>query len=123
MTLRRVGYLWTGFWSFSRNYLQQEPLDLANIPFLTGFTVLALLGLRRAFQNDASSAMPYALVLFFFPVVYYVTHPEVYYLRPLDPIIAILAASWMQSRRRNLVESETAGVEPLETVDFERVQA
>ena len=123
MTLRRVGYLWTGFWSFSRNYLQQEPLDLANIPFLTGFTVLALLGLRRAFQNDASSAMPYALVLFFFPVVYYVTHPEVYYLRPLDPIIAILAASWMQSRRRNPAESETAGVEPLETVDFERVRA
>jgi 4-amino-4-deoxy-L-arabinose transferase-like glycosyltransferase len=123
MTLRRAGYLWTGFWSFDRNYLQQEPLDLANIPFTTAFTVLALLGLRRAFQKDASSAMPYAIVLVFFPVVYFVTHPEVYYLRPLDPIVAILAASLMQPRGKNSEKLETVGLEELETVDFEQVQA
>jgi 4-amino-4-deoxy-L-arabinose transferase-like glycosyltransferase len=123
MTLRRAGYLWTGFWSLSRNYLRQEPLDLANIPFMTTFTVLALLGLRRAFQNDASAALPYAIVLLFFPVVYYVTHPEVYYLRPLDPIIAILAASLAKARGRASEEAGTAGFERLETVDFEQVQA
>ena len=98
MTLRRAMYLWTGFWSFDRNYLEQEPLDLANIPFLTTFAVLALLGLRRAFRNNPSVAMPYAIVLFFFPAIFYVTHPEVYYLRPLDPIISILAASLVKPR-------------------------
>jgi len=93
LSLRRAAYLWTGFWSLDRNYLRQEPLDLANIPFLTTFTVLALLGLRRAFRTDAPAAAPYAIVLLFFPAIYYVTHPEAYYLRPLDPFVVILAAS------------------------------
>lgn len=100
MSLRRAGYLWTGFWSFDRNYLQQEPLDLANIPFLTTFSVLALLGLVRAFRDDAAVAIPYAIVLGFFPVIFYVTHPEVYYLRPLDPFVAILAASLVRPRQQ-----------------------
>jgi hypothetical protein len=99
-SLRRAGYLWTGFWSLDRNYLRQEPLDLANIPFLTTLSVLALLGLVRAFRADAAAAAPYAIVLVFFPAIYYVTHPEVYYLRPLDPIVAILAASLVQSRQK-----------------------
>jgi 4-amino-4-deoxy-L-arabinose transferase-like glycosyltransferase len=98
MTVRRAAYLWTGFWSIDRNYLREEPLDVANIPFLTMLAVLALLGLRRAFREDASVAMPYAIVLGLFPLIYYVTHPEVYYLRPLDPIIAILAASLVRPR-------------------------
>ena len=121
MSLRRAGYLWTGFWSLERKYLQQEPLDLANIPFMTAFTVLALLGLRRAFRNDAGAAMPYAMVLFFFPVVYYVTHPEVYYLRPLDPIISILAASLIRTRKSD--EPEEFDLEQLRAMDFEPVEA
>lgn len=106
MTLRRAGYLWTGFWSFQRKYLRQEPLDVVNVPFITTFTVLALLGLLRAFRNDAGAAIPCAIILFFFPVVYYVTHPEVYYLRPIDPFIVILAASLVSARGVRREEAE-----------------
>ena len=121
LALRRAGYMWTGFWSLQRKYLQQEPLDLANIPFMTTLSLLTLLGLWRAFQNGVGAAVPFAIVLFFFPVAYYVTHPEVYYLRPLDPIIAILAASLIGSRKAD--GTEVVNFESLQALDFEQVGA
>jgi hypothetical protein len=42
--------------------------------------------------------MPYALVLFSFPLIYYITSPEVYYRRPTDPIILVLAVYAIASR-------------------------
>ena len=90
-TLRRVVFLWTGYWSLDRDYLKQEPLDPPNILFCTTLTVLALLGLLRAMRGDWSGSLPYALVLFSFPLIYYITSPEVYYRRPIDPFFVILA--------------------------------
>src|SRR5437867_7481701 len=52
-SFRRAVFLWTGYWSFDRDYLAEEPLDPYNIFFSTIFTVLALTGLWRAFQKDA----------------------------------------------------------------------
>lgn len=34
--------------------------------------------------------MPFAIALFCFPLVYYITHPEDYYRRPIDPIFVVL---------------------------------
>jgi 4-amino-4-deoxy-L-arabinose transferase-like glycosyltransferase len=90
-SLRRALFLWTGYWSLERDYLKQEPLDPPNILFCTTLTVLALVGLRRALRADFSGALPYALVLFSFPLIYYITSPEVYYRRPIDPFFVILA--------------------------------
>jgi 4-amino-4-deoxy-L-arabinose transferase-like glycosyltransferase len=92
MTCRRILYMWTGYWSFDRAYLKDEPLDPPNIFVNTSMTILGLLGLRRAFQRDSSLAMRFAIVLFFFPLTYYFSHPETYYFRPVDPLIVILAA-------------------------------
>ena len=90
MTLRRIVYTWTGFWSFDSTYLKQEPLDPPNVFVGTTLTVLALAGLRRAFRERAGSAVSYAAVLLCFPLVYYISHPEAYYFRPVDPFIVIL---------------------------------
>jgi hypothetical protein len=90
-TLRRAVFLWTGYWSLDRAYLKEEPLDPPNIFLCTTLTVLALLGLRRAWKLDVGGAVPYALVLFSFPLIYYFTSPEVYYRRPIDPFFVILA--------------------------------
>ncbi|HET7206461.1 MAG TPA: glycosyltransferase family 39 protein [Terriglobales bacterium] len=92
MTMRRVLYMWTGFWSFDRAYLKEEPLDPPNIILSTVLTVLAVMGLRRAFRTDVRVAVRYAIVLLFFPLVYYISHPETYYFRPVDPIIVVLGA-------------------------------
>lgn len=90
-SMRRAVYLWTGFWSFNRAYLAEEPLDPPNIVFCTTLTILALLGLRRALRANFASNVPYALVLFAFPLIYYITSPEVYYRRPIDPLFVILS--------------------------------
>jgi hypothetical protein len=90
-TARRAIYLWTGYWSLERAYLSEEPLDPPNILFCTTLTVLALLGLWRALPTDCAGTLPYALVLFSFPLIYYITSPEVYYRRPIDPFFVILA--------------------------------
>jgi Dolichyl-phosphate-mannose-protein mannosyltransferase len=90
-SVRRAVFLWTGYWSLDRSYLREEPLDPPNILFSTSFTVLTLLGLRRAFRAGFATAMPYLLVLFSFPLIYYITSPEVYYRRPIDPMMVVLA--------------------------------
>src|SRR5208337_4060608 len=81
VTVRRIVFVWTHFWSFSSYYLAQEPDDPVNVAFSTLFTVLTLIGLRRAFRVSEIRpvAILYVLVLAFFPVVFYVTHGEVYY--------------------------------------------
>ncbi len=92
MTGRRIVYMWTGYWSFSRQYLKDEPLDPPNILVDTTLTILGLFGLRRVFKRDSALGVHFAIVLLFFPLTYYITHPETYYFRPVDPIIVILAA-------------------------------
>jgi Dolichyl-phosphate-mannose-protein mannosyltransferase len=103
--LRKFVYIWTGFWSFDSRYLAEEPLDPANVAFCTTLTVFPLFGLWRAFQQDRTVAMPYALVLFIFPLIYYVTHPEVYYRRQIDPLFVVLAVYAVVSQKKRVLPS------------------
>jgi len=100
MSCRRAVYLWTGYWSFDRAYLKDEPLDPPNIFVNTTMTILGLLGLRRVFQRAPALGVRFAIVLFFFPLTYYFTHPETYYFRPVDPLIVVLAAVAVAGGRR-----------------------
>ena len=104
MTFRRIVYMWTGYWSFNHDYLKDEPLDLPNIFVNTSLTILGLLGLRRVFQRDRAFGARFAIVLLFFPLTYYISHPETYYFRPVDPLIVVLAAVTVAggSRRQEL---------------------
>jgi hypothetical protein len=105
-TVRRVVYLWTGYWSSSPRYLQEEPADPFNLVFCTALSVLTLLGLRRVWLINSNLAMPYILVFIFFPVIYYLTHPEDYYRRPIDPQYVVLSAyavaCWAAERKHRL---------------------
>ncbi len=91
MTVRRFVYLWTGYWSLSPAYLKEEPLDPPNIFVCTTLTILMLIGLIKAAGQNPPLARRYAIAFAFYPAVYCLTHPETYYLRPLDPLINILA--------------------------------
>jgi len=92
MTVRRIVYMWTGYWSFDRAYLKDEPLDPPNIFVNTTMTLLGLWGLWRVWQSDPALGVRFAIVLFFYPLTYYFSHPETYYFRPVDPLIVVLAA-------------------------------
>lgn len=91
VSVRRFVYIWTGFWSFDKDYLAQEPLDPPNVFFSTALTVLMLFGLRRLWRQDRRLALLFASLFFFFPSVYYFTHVEVYFRRQIDPLILIMA--------------------------------
>jgi len=91
VTLRRIVFIWTHFWSFSPYYLAQEPDDPVNIVFSTMFTLLTMIGLGRAFRQNKPVAVLYFLVFLLLPLPFYVTHVEDHYRRQIDPLMLILA--------------------------------
>ena len=103
VSLRRALYMWTNFWSLDPDYLREEPFELPAIFLNTTMSVLALWGLWIGRRTVGAAVAPYAIAMFFFPVVYYATHPEDYFRRPMDPIFVVLGAyavtAWLQRRR------------------------
>lgn len=106
MSLRRVVYLWTGYWSLNREYLAMEPTDPFNIPFATALTLLAIFGLVAVWREKPLEVVRYGGVLFLFPVMYYFSHPEPYHMRPLDPLILMLGCYAILTWRARARESE-----------------
>lgn len=99
MSARRALYLWTGYWSFDRAYLAEEPLDPANIPVATSLSVLGIAGLIVTWRRRRFEALRYAGLLLLYPLMYYFVHPEAYRMRPLDPFLAILGCHAIQALR------------------------
>ena len=101
-SLRRILYMWTNFWSLNPNYLQDEPFEIPAIFFNTTLTALALWGLWTGWRTFGAAVVPYAILMFCFPLIYYFTHPEDYYRRPSDPFFLVLAVyavtAWLQRR-------------------------
>lgn len=114
MSLRRAVYLWTGYWSFDRAYLEMEPTDPENIPFATGLTLLALAGVIFAWRDRPFEAIRYGGVLFLFPIIYYFSHPEPYHMRPLDPLMLVLGcgaiAAWRERAKQIAAPAAPAAV-------------
>ncbi len=108
MCARRAIYLWTGYWSFDRDYLAQEPMDPANIPFASFVTLMGLAGLFLAWRGEPFEAIRYGGVLFIFPFMYYFSHPEPYDMRALDPLMAILCAYAILAWRERVAGRERA---------------
>jgi hypothetical protein len=99
-SLRRMVFIWTGYWSLEPSYLKMEQWEPANIVFCSTFTILALAGLRRAWVRRVDPAIFYTIVLLVFPLMYYITSPEFYYRRPLDPMMVVLAVYALTPSRR-----------------------
>jgi len=87
---------------FSNNWLGMDssPADLwSHVPPLTRlgivgnciFPLLSLLGVLFAYREQNESAVPLALVMIFFPLVFYMTHASTRYRHPMDPIMLVLA--------------------------------
>lgn len=91
LCFRRASNFWTGYWSLNREFLEAEPFTYPNIVFVTGTSILTFLGLWMAWKRRLAIA-PYVLVLLFFPLVYYVTHSELEYRHPMEPLMVALAA-------------------------------
>ena len=91
-SLRHAVFMWTGFWSFNQDYLRQEPFDPENICFLSLLSLLSIAGLYYMFREGRGmTARLYFLVLFSFPVPYYLSHLDPGFRHPVDPLLVILA--------------------------------
>jgi 4-amino-4-deoxy-L-arabinose transferase-like glycosyltransferase len=91
LTLRRILYNWTGLWSLPPSWRINEETGVPNIIVCSVLSLLAFLGLRRAIQHGLPSWIPFAIVMLCFPLVYYITHADVRYRHPIDPVIVLLA--------------------------------
>lgn len=103
LTIHKVIFTWTGFWSLDPKFLADEPFHTPNVFFTTAMTLLTLLGLRYAWRNGhGEAAFPLVLLLLTFPVVFYLTHPSMDYRHPLDPVLVILCCygvvEWSRAR-------------------------
>jgi hypothetical protein len=94
----------------SREYLELEPMDPANIPFATALTLLAIAGLAMAWRERPFEVLRYGGVLFLFPMIYYFSHPEPYHMRPLDPVLVMLGCHALLTWRARVGESASVVV-------------
>ena len=110
LSLRRIVFYWTGFWSLSPIYEQEEPYQLPNVFFCSSLTLLMLIGARNWWRKDRASALPYLLSIAIFPMAYYISHTTMDYRQPIEPEIVILVVvglSAVKARMRS--KREAAG--------------
>lgn len=98
LTFQRTVFTWTGFWNLRPDYLSGEPFVFPNIAVCSILTIFMVAGIRRAILAAQFQVIPLLLVLVFYPLIYYVTHPGMDYRHPLDPLIIMLGASYVSSR-------------------------
>jgi 4-amino-4-deoxy-L-arabinose transferase-like glycosyltransferase len=55
------------------------------------FPLLSLLGALFAYREQNEAALPLALVMLFFPLIFYITHASTRYRHPMDPVMLLLA--------------------------------
>jgi 4-amino-4-deoxy-L-arabinose transferase-like glycosyltransferase len=91
LTVRRFGFVWTGFWSLHPEYVKNEPFQIPNTVMCSAITLLMLLGIRRAWCTRRGPLAPLVLMLIVMPLTYYISHPAVEYRHPMDPVILIFA--------------------------------
>ncbi len=106
VTVRRIVYYWTGFWSFSPRFLKGEPFEIPTVVFCGSLTVLMLMGMAQLFRRNRTAAFPYMVFLLIFPLTYYITHPLMDYRQPIEPEITILVVLALTPSRAEKTEEE-----------------
>ena len=99
-TLRRIVYYWTGYWSFSAAELQDQPYEPWNVFYVSTVTVFMLLGIRSLWRAHRTACLPYLVLIGFFPLTYYITHPLMDYRQPIAPAIIVLGVAGVLSLGR-----------------------
>jgi 4-amino-4-deoxy-L-arabinose transferase-like glycosyltransferase len=99
LTLRRILFVWTGYWSVTPYYLDAEPMEFFAVPYFALLTLGAAAGFLRAMRSSLAPLLwPMLWFLLIFPAPYYITHPSYEYRHALDPILVIMTTYAVQFR-------------------------
>ena len=91
-TLYRFSNNWLGMDESPADVWNRVPVDVKlGILGNCVFPVLSLLGALFAYREQNETALPLALVMIFFPLVFYITHASTRYRHPMDPVMLVLA--------------------------------
>ncbi|HVA95954.1 MAG TPA: glycosyltransferase family 39 protein [Candidatus Dormibacteraeota bacterium] len=104
LTLRRVLNTWTGIWKFPPG-LTLDETGLLNVLMYSAISLLAFAGMRRAVLDHRAGAYPLILVVLFFPAIYYLTHSDLGFRHPIDPIMAIFLVNAIPAVKRETTPS------------------
>jgi uncharacterized membrane protein len=110
LTLRRVFFVWTGFWSARPEYLEGEPMEFFATAYFSLMTLLGAAGFLIAWRKGLGSMLiPMLYFLAIFPAPYYITHPSYDYRHAMDPILVVMGTyACLVSFRRTHREPEPA---------------
>jgi hypothetical protein len=96
LTLRRVLHTWTCLWEFPPRWKLDES-GMPNILMYTFISAMAFAGLIMAIRHGREGVIPLAILPIFLPAIYYVTHSDMGYRHPIDPVLAIFIAYALDS--------------------------
>jgi 4-amino-4-deoxy-L-arabinose transferase-like glycosyltransferase len=99
LTLRRILFYWTGFWSLDPGYMRQEPTQIPNVFFCSSLTLLMLFGMLGWWRRDSVALVAYLLPIVLFPIAYYISHPLMDYRQPIEPEVVVLVVVGLQEVR------------------------
>jgi 4-amino-4-deoxy-L-arabinose transferase-like glycosyltransferase len=91
LTLRRILNTWTGLWEFPPPWNMDES-GVPNILMYTFISLTAFAGLVLAIQHGREEAIPLAFLPAFLPAIYYLTHSDMGFRHPIDPVLVIFMA-------------------------------
>ena len=90
LTAKRAFDFWTG--------IVRNPATLI-VGYIVLTSLLGFAGLARLWSRNRSLAVFFTLPLIFFPIPYYITHPDFRFRLVLDPMLIALAAYLLTTRR------------------------
>ena len=108
---RRFVNVWTDFWSLNRQVVTEDPYSPLIAGLCTLLSAFTVYGLWHAIRKDGFKVIPYLIVLFFYPLVYCLTHTADWYRRPVDPFFIAPAAYAVWSLWSGDREGDQANVE------------
>lgn len=108
-TYRRFMTNWTGGDNYLNDFQKDLPFKLRVYMLLNcSFSLLSFVGVWVLYRKNPVAAIPFAWVMFTFPLVYYITHPSPRYRIPLEPCMAFLTVYALVSAYRCLRPASTA---------------
>lgn len=88
LVLRRILNTWTGVWEMPPGWTLDNS-GLLNVMMYGSISFLAFVGIGTAMRDHRDRSYPLMAILAVFPIVYYLTHSDLGFRHPIDPVIAI----------------------------------